>query len=110
MLPTLLSLLGPAALVLANLPDGRFNGSQPPMPLPPKVPSLKTLGPLSTSPEFPAYYFDQLIDHSNPGLGTFQMRYWIDWEFYEEGSLSRTRNGVLLTSLIRWPHCHLHSW
>ncbi|KAG1743020.1 peptidase S28 [Suillus lakei] len=31
------------------------------------------------------YYFDQLIDHNNPGLGTFQQRYWMNWEFYEPG-------------------------
>ncbi|KAH7908620.1 peptidase S28 [Hygrophoropsis aurantiaca] len=31
------------------------------------------------------YYFDQLIDHTNPSLGTFQQRYWMDWEFYEAG-------------------------
>lgn len=31
------------------------------------------------------YYFDQLIDHNNPNLGTFQQRYWMNWEFYECG-------------------------
>ncbi|KAH8118766.1 serine carboxypeptidase S28-domain-containing protein [Phellopilus nigrolimitatus] len=31
------------------------------------------------------YYFDQLIDHSNPDLGTFQQRYWHTYEFYEPG-------------------------
>lgn len=31
------------------------------------------------------YYFDQLIDHDNPSLGTFQQRYWHTWEFYEPG-------------------------
>ena len=38
------------------------------------------LPPLTT-----VYYFDQLIDHTNPSLGTFQQRYWMDWEFYEDG-------------------------
>lgn len=38
------------------------------------LPSLKTV-----------YYFEQLIDHNNPSLGTFQQRYWMDWEFYEDG-------------------------
>ncbi|KAG1743017.1 peptidase S28 [Suillus lakei] len=31
------------------------------------------------------YYFDQLIDHNNPDVGTFQQRYWMNWEFYEPG-------------------------
>ncbi|TFY82703.1 hypothetical protein EWM64_g1305 [Hericium alpestre] len=39
-----------------------------------------TLPPLNTT-----YYFDQLIDHTNPGLGTFKQRYWHTWEFYEPG-------------------------
>ena len=33
------------------------------------------------------YYFDQLIDHDNPSLGTFKQRYWHNWEFYEKGGL-----------------------
>ncbi|THH02814.1 hypothetical protein EW145_g6691 [Phellinidium pouzarii] len=31
------------------------------------------------------YLFDQLIDHNNPSLGTFQQRYWHTYEFYEPG-------------------------
>ena len=31
------------------------------------------------------YYFDQLIDHNNPSLGTFKQRYWHTWEFYGPG-------------------------
>ncbi|TFK38223.1 serine carboxypeptidase S28-domain-containing protein [Crucibulum laeve] len=31
------------------------------------------------------YYFDQLIDHSNPKLGTFKQRYWHTWEYYKPG-------------------------
>ena len=38
------------------------------------------LPPLNT-----VYTFDQLIDHNNPSLGTFQQRYWTTWEFYEAG-------------------------
>jgi hypothetical protein len=86
MLLAVLSLLGSAALVSAILPDGRLHANQPPLPLPPKVPASETHGPLSTSVTYPTYYFDQPIDHNNPGLGTFQMRYWINWEFYEEGA------------------------
>ena len=40
----------------------------------------QTLPPLDT-----VYYFDQLIDHDNPGLGTFKQRYWHTWEWYEAG-------------------------
>ena len=38
------------------------------------------LPPLNTT-----YYFDQLIDHNDPSLGTFKQRYWHTWEFYEPG-------------------------
>ncbi len=31
------------------------------------------------------YYFNQLIDHSNPTLGTFKQRFWHTYEFYEKG-------------------------
>jgi len=31
------------------------------------------------------YYFNQLIDHNNPDLGTFSQRYWFTYEFYEAG-------------------------
>lgn len=42
-----------------------------------------TLPPLNTT-----YYFDQLIDHQNPELGTFKMQYFHSWQFYEPGMLS----------------------
>ncbi|KAI0644791.1 peptidase S28 [Trametes meyenii] len=32
-----------------------------------------------------SYSFQQLIDHSNPSLGTFRQRYWHTYEFYESG-------------------------
>lgn len=31
------------------------------------------------------YEFDQLIDHTNPSLGTFKQRFWHTWEFYVSG-------------------------
>lgn len=31
------------------------------------------------------YYFDQLIDHDDPSMGTFKQRYWHTAEFYEAG-------------------------
>lgn len=33
------------------------------------------------------YYFDQLIDHQNPNLGTFKQRYYHTWEWYQQGML-----------------------
>ncbi|KAI0332896.1 peptidase S28 [Cubamyces sp. BRFM 1775] len=56
----------------------------------PKVPvqsyevTHKTTGeplpPLDT-----VYYFDQLIDHDDPTLGTFQQRYWVSAQYYQPG-------------------------
>ncbi|KAI0332898.1 peptidase S28 [Cubamyces sp. BRFM 1775] len=31
------------------------------------------------------YYFDQLIDHNDPSLGTFQQRYWFSYSYYQPG-------------------------
>ncbi|VDC02128.1 unnamed protein product [Peniophora sp. CBMAI 1063] len=39
-----------------------------------------TVPPLNT-----VYYFDQLIDHDDPSKGTFQQRYWMAWDSYEDG-------------------------
>lgn len=47
---------------------------------------LSVTGPNGTTSIPPSletvYYFDQLIDHNNPALGTFKQRYWANWEFY----------------------------
>jgi len=66
------------------------NGMLRHLPLLPKVPTPQRA--LMTSPNGTAlppldtvYYFDQLIDHNNTSLGTFQQRYWMSWEFYEPG-------------------------
>jgi hypothetical protein len=40
----------------------------------------EALPPLNTT-----YYFNQLIDHTNPSLGTFKQRFWHTWEWYEAG-------------------------
>ena len=49
------------------------------------------------------YYFDQLIDHANPSLGTFKQRYWHTYEFYEKGaSWGRARRGGARLSLRSW--------
>ncbi|KAI0058076.1 peptidase S28 [Artomyces pyxidatus] len=76
-------------ILLAPLALSRIT---PPRPSPPRVPhSSKLSAPrvhhltgevvnLTT-----LYTFDQLIDHTNPSLGTFKQRYWMDWEFYKPG-------------------------
>ncbi|KAI0261078.1 peptidase S28 [Gloeopeniophorella convolvens] len=78
----------------ALLPNGRVNVNFPPPPIPPPLAAPEpiasqafrhassdaTLPPLNTT-----YIFNQLIDHTNPSLGTFQQRFWTTWEFYEPG-------------------------
>lgn len=46
----------------------------------PSDPSGTALPPLDTW-----YYFDQLIDHSNPSLGTFSQRYYFTSQYYVPG-------------------------
>lgn len=66
---------------------GRGAGLPSPVPVPleahdyvPSDPSGRTLPPYNTT-----YYFNQLIDHTNPSLGTFQQRYYFTAEYYEPG-------------------------
>ncbi|KAI0063287.1 peptidase S28 [Artomyces pyxidatus] len=40
----------------------------------------KAIPPIDT-----IYTFDQLVDHNNPGAGTFKQRYWVSQEFYAPG-------------------------
>ena len=66
-----------------------------------------TLPPLNTT-----YYFDQLIDHTDPSLGTFKQRYWHTWEWYEEGQLICRDYATFrsnLTASRRWSHYFVHS-
>jgi hypothetical protein len=75
--------------IVSALPDGRNHGNQMPKPV---IPNIRVSGepvtdrngtqlpPLNTT-----YYFDQLIDHKNPGLGTFKQRYWHTWEWWQHG-------------------------
>ncbi|PPQ79519.1 hypothetical protein CVT25_003401 [Psilocybe cyanescens] len=84
------------ASVSARLPDGRFHGNMmrpanvpfvsPPDPGLPVTSRNGTVLPPYTT----VYYFDQLIDHNQPSLGTFKQRFWHTYEFYESGK--RTDN------------------
>lgn len=91
----LLGLSIPSCAVYARLEDGRFHGNMPRMPTVPVV----RLGARASLPvtsingsQLPAYnevyYFDQLIDHNRPHLGTFKQRYWHTWEYYKPGEPS----------------------
>ncbi|KAI0959110.1 hypothetical protein AcW1_004037 [Taiwanofungus camphoratus] len=71
-------------------PGSRSKGHRLGLPLAPKrAPSYS--GPVTSRngtklpPYDTTYYFNQLIDHNDPSLGTFQQRYWHTWEFYEPG-------------------------
>jgi len=84
-------------LASAALPDDQLHDN---MMLPPPIPRISpvddpvmnrngtVLPPYNTT-----YYFDQLIDHNNPSLGTFKQRYWHTYEFYEPG-----RGGPIILS------------
>lgn len=84
-----------SALVLcthARLRDGRPHANMMRPPSIPSVPSTTGTSVISKNgnpipPYNTIYYFNQLIDHSNPALGTFQQRYYHTWEFYEPGNL-----------------------
>ncbi|KIY52352.1 peptidase S28 [Fistulina hepatica ATCC 64428] len=60
-----------------------------PIPKPPPVSAPEGPVTSSTGETFPdydtVYWFDQLIDHDNPSLGTFKQRYWYNVEYYEGG-------------------------
>ncbi|KAH7916581.1 peptidase S28 [Hygrophoropsis aurantiaca] len=80
LLATLLS------VTLANAAFTRPWRGLPPLPKipvdvhPSVAPDGTALPPLTT-----VYQFSQLIDHNNKQLGTFQQRYWMNWEFYKTG-------------------------
>ncbi|KAG7447549.1 uncharacterized protein BT62DRAFT_891405 [Guyanagaster necrorhizus] len=79
------------SLTSALLSDGRPHGNTMPMPVIPVIDMKDTTSYAKTSladelaPYNTVYYFDQLIDHNDPSLGTFQQRYWHTYEFYESG-------------------------
>lgn len=84
------ALLPLVAVVQAAQPHSRRDPRDPPRPSVPLIPvedvprtdrTGATLPPLTQ-----VYTFNQLIDHTNPSLGTFQQRYWTTWEWYETGT------------------------
>ena len=92
----LLSSLALPLLVLFSAAGARPSRHETPAFVPPRpsVPRLET--PSEDAPvvsrngtQLPSYsqtyYFNQLIDHNDPGLGTFKQRYWHTWEWYEAG-------------------------
>ncbi|KAH8094923.1 serine carboxypeptidase S28-domain-containing protein [Cristinia sonorae] len=80
-----LSFILPLALAtsaLARLTPPR--PSVPPVSAPIEAPVVDRNG-TTIPPYTTTYFFDQLIDHNNPRLGTFKQRFWHTWEFYEPG-------------------------
>ncbi|KAK7470337.1 hypothetical protein VKT23_001766 [Stygiomarasmius scandens] len=76
--------------VSATLPDGRRNANMRPTPSVPIISAFDNAPVVSRNgtqlpPYNFTYYFDQLIDHNNPSLGTFKQRFWHTYEFYEPG-------------------------
>ena len=81
-LTTVLAALLSISFADAAIPNARRPGI-PRIPGPERsltTPNGTALPALTT-----VYYFDQLIDHNDPSLGTFQQRYWMSWEFYQTG-------------------------
>ncbi|KAK1225127.1 hypothetical protein PQX77_011942 [Marasmius sp. AFHP31] len=80
-----------AQLISAELPDGRLNANFRHPPTLPTVRRVAAAGPpisrngTELPPYNTVYWFDQLINHQNPSLGTFKQRFWHTYEFYEPG-------------------------
>ncbi|KAJ7228229.1 serine carboxypeptidase S28-domain-containing protein, partial [Mycena pura] len=80
-----------SAVSLVNALSGRRpHANFPPKPTVPVV-SVEQTRPVTSRngtilpPYNQTFFFQQLIDHNNPSLGTFTQRYWHTWEFYEDG-------------------------
>lgn len=79
-----------ASVASAIVRNGKVGANIPRIQLVKKV-DLPDVGPVvdRNGTEIPpyntTYYFEQLIDHNDPSLGTFSQRYWHTWEFYEPG-------------------------
>ncbi|KAG1770250.1 serine carboxypeptidase S28-domain-containing protein [Suillus occidentalis] len=74
-----------AGIARAAIPNAMLRGmhSLPKLSVPERF--LTSMNGTALPPITTVYHFDQLIDHNNAGLGTFQQRYWMNWEFYEPG-------------------------
>lgn len=77
------------------LRDGQFHGNMMPVPAIPRVLNTGNAPVISKNgtvlpPYNTTYYFDQLIDHHNPSMGTFKQRFWHTYEQYEAGALLAT--------------------
>ncbi|KAI1784405.1 peptidase S28 [Ganoderma leucocontextum] len=89
------NLLAPLVLLLSCVEafPMHFNGPAlvPPRPSIPQIENpLENIPVVSRNgtqlPDYAhVYYFNQLIDHANPSLGTFKQRYYHTYEFYEPG-------------------------
>ncbi|KAJ7284199.1 serine carboxypeptidase S28-domain-containing protein [Mycena rebaudengoi] len=81
-----------ASFLLASaLSDGRPHANFRPKPTVPIVSVENAAAPVTSRngtvlpPYNTTYFFQQLIDHTNPSLGTFTQRYWHTYEMYEPG-------------------------
>jgi hypothetical protein len=67
-------------VVVARPPGGLAPLKQPPF----TFTDSKAAG-LAPAPAPVAYFFDQILDHSNPSLGTFPQRFWFYDGYYKDG-------------------------
>ncbi|KAJ3920772.1 serine carboxypeptidase S28-domain-containing protein [Lentinula edodes] len=88
------SILGSLVLcvqvAVALRPNGRLNRATPIAPIPEEALSegpVVSRNGTQLPPYNTTYIFNQLIDHTNPSLGTFQQRYWHTYEWYETGPI-----------------------
>lgn len=110
-----------AAVVDAKTADGRLHGNIARRPSVPTVPAPVD-GPVTSRngtalpPYNQTYLFDQLIDHTNPSLGTFKQRFWTTAEWFEKGAwrlracvLQRGRTLTYRDARCRWTRRALHA-
>lgn len=57
----------------------------PPKLTAPRPPPFETDARATAASPIGPYFFNQLLDHSNPSLGTFPQRYWFNDGYYNEG-------------------------
>ncbi|KAJ7039614.1 peptidase S28 [Mycena alexandri] len=68
------------SVIAGRRPNGLVIPKQPPL-------SFSAANGAGLKPDFAPvpYFFDQILDHSNPSLGTFQQRFWFYDGYYKEG-------------------------